>query len=122
MASRSVLVNFQNQTSQTLSRTSFGLEGGIWSNGSNGQMVPPDQIPPQTNVAWQSESNGFMTGTQGYANYEIAGNASQTVNLGWDDPYSGSDSYTGTCTPPYSLATSGGQGNNATVIFTLSGS
>ena len=63
-----------------------------------------------------------MTGTQGYANYEIAGNSGQTVALGWDDPYSGSDSYTGTCTPPYSLATSGGQGNDATVIFTLSGS
>ncbi|MBW8877044.1 MAG: Crystal protein ET79 [Acidobacteria bacterium] len=122
MASRSVLVNFQNQTSQTLSRTSFGLQGGIWSNGPNGQMVPPEQIPPHTNVTWESESNGLMTGTQGYANYDVAGNSSQTVALTWDDPYAGSDGYTGVCSPPYSLTTIGGQGDNATVVYTLSGS
>jgi len=119
MASRSVLVDFQNQTSQTLTRTNFGLEGGIWSSGPNGQMVPPDQIPPNTNVTWQSESNGFLTGTQGFANYQIAGNSSQTVAVTWDNPYAGSDSYTGVCSPPYALDPLGGEGDNATVIYTL---
>lgn len=39
MAHRSVFVEFQNQTSQTLTRTSFGLEGGIGGQGDNATVI-----------------------------------------------------------------------------------
>jgi hypothetical protein len=123
MAARSVLVNLQNQTTQTLTRMNFGLRGGIWSSGPNGQMVPPEQIPPQKNSTWQSESNGFMTGTEGFADYEIGsgGDPKQIVSLIWKNPFRSKNSYPSSISIPnnYRLEKTDGQGNNAAVTFTL---
>jgi hypothetical protein len=117
MAQRSVVVQFLNNTNQTLSLSNSGLEGGIWSN--NGTAVPPQQIGPQSSANWESESNGTGTGTQGFASYTIGGNASQVVTMTWDDPFAGSNAYGGTCPGGYQIPYSGGSGDNATVAFTL---
>ena len=121
MAVRSVIVDFVNQTSKTLSRQDFGLSIGIWSNGPNGQMVPPEQIPPNGNALFGSESDGFATGTQGFANYEIGGDSTQIVSLQWDNPFKGDNSYPSTSPNNYSLQILGGEGNNATVVMILTG-
>jgi aegerolysin len=121
MAVRSVVVTFVNLTSHALSRQDFGLSIGIWSTGPNGQMVPPEQVPPNGNAIFGSESDGFATGTQGFANYEIGGDSSQIVSLQWDNPFIGDNSYPSTCPSNYSLQTFGGSGDNAAVAIILTG-
>ena len=117
---RSVSVTLVNQTDQVLSRGTFGLAGGMWGNGNS--AVPPEQIAPRDSRSWSSVSNGYRTGTEGFANYIIGGNPSSTVNLAWDDPYAytGANRYSGQCSDSrYQVLTQGGTGDNAVVVFTL---
>lgn len=93
-ASRSVQIFFTNQTSQTLTLPANGasLSGGIWSAG----LTPPSTIPGNSTVNWQSESDGFLTGTQGIATYVFADSTTNTefsVTVSWDNPYDGSSTY-----------------------------
>ena len=97
-AARSVQINFNNQTSETLSLPTNGasLSGGEWSSG----LTPPSSIPPNSQVVWQSESDGFLTGTQGTATY-VFQNAATTMSVivSWDNPYDGSSTYSAVVNP-----------------------
>ncbi len=113
MASRSTLIKFQNETSVTLTLNYVTLQHGIWTD----NMYPPQTIPPGGNASFQAESNGFMTGDQGAVQY-LAGSEG-IVELDFDNPFSGGNSYGGSAPKNYHLNWSGGGGNNATVVFTL---
>jgi len=118
-AKRSVIVKVQNKSSATLFLGNASLSHGIWSD----NMYPPNQIMPGANIQFASESQGFATGTQGDALYTaIDLNNSQNngpVQLHWDNPFSGSNSY-GQSQPWFLRVTpSGGGGNNATWTITI---
>jgi hypothetical protein len=114
-ASRSVDVYFDNQTDIMLTRRTFGLAHGIWTN----DKVPPEQIAGQTKAYWRSESDGFMTGTEGFAEYYPGVDLESIVRVIWDNPWLGSNKYTESAPSGYKISHSGGSGDNATVTFTM---
>ncbi|MFJ1753819.1 aegerolysin family protein [Kitasatospora sp. NPDC088134] len=120
-ASRSTRVNLINNSGQILGRTDAGLDHGIWTvrNTSTGAhtLMPPSLINPSGHAFWQSESDGFMTGTEGHASYVMAGVG--TVSISWDNPFSGSNSYSCNAPTKHTCVRSGGSGDNATVTFTV---
>ncbi|MFJ7593162.1 Crystal protein ET79 [Streptomyces sp. NPDC097617] len=113
-AARSTQVTLNNSTGGLLARTDSGLSHGIWSD----NQLPPVNIMPGQRGTWQSESDGFLTGTQGYATYQVQGGGHVTVQ--WNNPYSGSNSYSCTAPAGRTCTRTGGSGNNAAVAFTLS--
>ena len=113
MSSRSTLIKFNNETNSALSRTYMNLDHGVWSS----NMVPSETIPAHESSTCQSESDGFMTGTEGTVSYNLPGKGE--VKLNWDNPFSGSNEYSATAPAGCSIARDGGGGNNASVTFTL---
>ncbi|MFJ8471138.1 aegerolysin family protein [Kitasatospora sp. NPDC094011] len=97
-----------------LGRTYDRLNWGIWSD----NQLPRGNIPPGRSGSWQSESDGFMTGTEGEVQYLLAGAGNVTVH--WNNPYTGSNSYSCTAPAHYTCSRTGGGGDNATVAFTVS--
>ena len=72
MASRSVTVNFANNSDVALIRDSGSLSHGIWT------VQPPGRIEVGTTVSWESESSGVLTGTEGEVTYKIETGPGQT--------------------------------------------
>lgn len=101
-----------------------GLDHGEWTS------QPPELIG---NLGiWESESNGFATGTEGRATYQLEdvdGNRMGELTLHWDNPFAGSNSYdqsvdpaadpNDASAPGYSIVRLGGGGDNASVTFRL---
>ncbi|MEV0413186.1 Crystal protein ET79 [Streptomyces sp. NPDC050448] len=112
-AARSTVVRVINNSGTLLARTGAGLSHGIWT----GNNLPPSLINPGANTSWESESEGVMTGTEGYANYTMAGGG--TVSIRWDNPFSGSNKYQCQVPAPHRCITSGGGGDNAFVTFAV---
>ncbi|GAA2039465.1 hypothetical protein GCM10009839_46810 [Catenulispora yoronensis] len=98
---------------------SDSLSGGIWT------IMPEFTVPNGAATAWESESNGFMTGTEGVASYRLSNchNPAQNLkfaNFHWNDPYYGSNSYDNAGTSAgVHIARSGGSGNNAIVTWVV---
>jgi hypothetical protein len=123
MASRSTHVVLENQAgSFNLRRTKAELDHGIWKD------EPPLLIGNK--AEWESESDGFLTGTEGrvtYALEDVDGNGLGELALHWDNPFVGSNSYDESVSPKaqdatdsgFSIAHVGGGGDNATVRFVL---
>lgn len=111
MAARSVVITVQNNTDSELIRSYYSLSGGIWD------VVPPEKIAPGKPGVFESESDGFLTGTEGEADYTI--DREGTVKFFWDDPYAGSNKYSYQAPKGYAVEISGGDGDNANVTFTL---
>jgi hypothetical protein len=89
MAARSVHVFFKNLTDETLVRDSEGLEWGIYTE----PWFPPQTIAPGEVGEWQTESDGFMTGTEGHARYSLSNDSfTEFAELTWDNPYIGANS------------------------------
>ncbi|MGP3686825.1 Crystal protein ET79 [Streptomyces sp. IBSNAI002] len=112
-AARSTQVKLQNRTPNTMERTSSSLVHGTWSD----NMVPPDRVYPFGDGTWRSESNGFMTGTEGAAVFSMldVGN----VSIGWNNPYAGANSYYCHVPEGFDCKQGGGSGDNASVTFTV---
>jgi hypothetical protein len=110
------LTNFLLIHPQQLNRTGMGLSHGIWEG--NGALVPPESLPYGVTATFGSESNGFMTGTEGYVTY---GSTLGDITLRWDNPYIGRNSVT--CNAPAGVQcfTSDTSGNNADVHVTVFG-
>jgi hypothetical protein len=106
-AARSVLITFHNQSKLTLEMAGGRLAHGEWTH------RPPKTIGPNQKVTWASESNGFMTGTEGTVTYRIKGGGQ--VYLWWDNPYAGGNSYDASVPAGYQLPNHGGSGDNARV-------
>lgn len=86
MAARTVHCYFKNLTDQTLVRESENLDHGIYTD----PWFPPQTIQPGAVGEWRSESDGFMTGTEGRAQYSIASNVgTEFIDLWWDNPFIG---------------------------------
>lgn len=131
MAARSVHVQFNVEAmpNTKLVLVGSGLSHGEWSSG----LQPPNSLtPPTTSVEWQSESDGFLTGTQGWVRYypvTPGGNApanppdQDTIYITWDDPYTGANAYSSTAPSPYRI--NGGSvldynADNDSAVFALS--
>ncbi len=106
-AARSTQVTVKNKSSVDLARVEAGLAHGIWSKDS----FPPETIVAGDTVSFQTESDGFMTGTEGKAKYYAVSHG--IVALHWDNPYSGSNKYDVDVPSGIHASTSGGGGNNA---------
>lgn len=113
MAARSVDVTFNNETDSTMHRTYMKLDHGAWCENSS----PPETIAAHESGQWCSESDGFMTGTEGTVHYHLDGEG--TVKVHWDNPYSGSNSYKYSAPKNFEIEKDGGSGDNARVTFTL---
>lgn len=72
-------------------------------------------------AGWMSESQGFMTGTEGNANFSLdSPNNPAQVFVSWDNPYAGSNSYSCSVqSQPLKITRDGGGGDNASVVFHL---
>jgi hypothetical protein len=95
-AARTTVVSLKNITDCTLERTWATLSHGVW------WKYPPAVIPANTTVSFGSESNGFMTGTEGSATFMVTfcpelgpgpGSDLGSVTFEWNNPYVGSNSY-----------------------------
>jgi hypothetical protein len=114
MASRSVTVVLKNATAdEMLVTSSSSLAWGDWDVAPAFSGVPPGFLE-----AFTSQSDG--AGTQGTLQLTLASDPSGIVTINWDNPYAGSNSYSGTAPPPYKISYQGGIGDNAIVVFTFS--
>jgi hypothetical protein len=122
MAARSTHVTLTNLAGRlNLRKTSEELDHGEWTS------HPPALVGNRAD--WESESDGFATGTEGRVAYEIendTGGAVGTLNLHWDNPFVGSNSYDESVSPQadvtgngFTVVHRGGGGNNADVEFVL---
>ncbi|MFD8598334.1 aegerolysin family protein [Kitasatospora sp. NPDC059646] len=121
-AARSTTVKLNNWTGCTLTRENWWLSHGIWT------YEPPVHIYDGQQGSWASESNGFATGTEGYARFYADNCAnpllnSRIIQVHWNNPYVGSNSYdsSGTDLKFYVPQPAGGSGNNATAEFSAWG-
>lgn len=111
MAARSVTVILTNESSVPLWLSDAGLSHGEWD------VSPPAAVNPGLIAAWTSQSDGFLTGTQGWANFNVGDGSNGTLNINWDNPYYGGNSYSCSATPPYQTFYWGGNDSNAIVCF-----
>ncbi len=124
MAARSTHVRLENATNRpfNLRRLDASLEAGEWT------VKPPELIGDFGE--WESESDGFLTGTEGRVSYQIETIDTEVmgrVDVHWNNPFLGSNSYEATALPKatgpteqgFSIGHVGGGGNNASVVFKL---
>lgn len=122
MSARSVNATLNNNASFNLQllTSSINLQHGEWTT------YPPSNILAGGNGNWQTDSDGFLTGTEGSLVYQFiyTGNGTtsiETLKVYWDDPYDGSNGYSITSSvPALKVGYTGGDGNNATVVFSVS--
>ncbi len=123
MSDRSVNASMLNDTNVTLRllTSSISLPHGEWVT------YPPANLAPGDTARWQTDSDGFMTGTEGSFTYQFiyigeSEPSIETVKLYWDNPYVGGNGYSISCSvPAFKTGYSGGDGDNATVTYTFSG-
>lgn len=123
MAARSVHVTLENRAGRiNLVKFDHSLDHGEWTS------LPPQIIGNRGD--WESESDGFMTGTEGRVSYrmeDVDGNRLGELKLHWNNPFVGSNSYDESVAPAasdasddgFSIAHVGGDGENANVRFVL---
>ena len=107
-AARSIRVTFTNNSTSALTRTYQELDHGCWAT------EPPSTIAIGQTVVYEGESCGFATGVEWQLNYQL-GNGS-TLELSYDNPFVGSNSYVENAPSPYAISRIGGGGDNATIL------
>ncbi|MFB8242831.1 aegerolysin family protein [Kitasatospora purpeofusca] len=118
-AARSTQVSLVNWSSCELRLQNAWLDHGVWSDG----LAPAPVISDGSTARWQSESNGFLTGTEGHVIYDafncqVSVLNGKRVQLHWNNPYAGSNSYdTAGSDPNFRFGRNGGSGNNATAYW-----
>gem|GEM_PF-1888869 len=110
-AARSTLVNFTNTSDSALTLTHKELDHGCWA------AEPPSQIGLGQTVHFEAESCGFLTGDEFQAEYKLANGS--TLELSYDNPFVGSNSYVENAPQGYLISRSGGGGDNAVVNQTF---
>ena len=113
-SARTVTVFVVNRTSKPLSCGAAILDGGEWAS------YPADSIAPGATARWRTQSNGFMTGTEGRATFRI-GSGPADFTIGWNNPYAGSNSYSCGAPAGYTCDRTGGSGNDSSITVTFSG-
>ena len=115
MPARSVAVTFHNETDSALVLNGTSIPHGIWT------VFPPARIKKDETVQFSSESDGVATGTEASATYQLEFLAA-TVNLYWDNPFVGSNTYRGTTSDKIwhkVISEGNGDGNNASIAWRL---
>ncbi|HEY5242605.1 MAG TPA: hypothetical protein VIJ22_14095 [Polyangiaceae bacterium] len=96
MAKRTTRVTLSNNTPFDLDLVGSGvLCHGKWTEGG---WAPPAKIPGKTGASWQSQSDGFLTGTEGWVKYVIQNTGvdarsggipclNELVYIHWDNPF-----------------------------------
>jgi len=82
----------------TLKRTFDHLCHGVWASD---ELTPPEEIAPGASAEMQSESDGFMTGTEGYVKYDVVSGADRLgmVYVYWENPFYGTIRFRFECAP-----------------------
>ncbi|WP_328954278.1 aegerolysin family protein [Kitasatospora purpeofusca] len=120
-AARSTQVSLVNWSSCELRLQNSWLDHGVWSDG----LAPAAVISDGSSARWQSESNGFLTGTEGHVIYDafncqVSVLNGKRVQLHWNNPYAGSNSYDSFGSDPnFRFGRNGGDGNNASVYWQI---
>ncbi|MFJ8476394.1 aegerolysin family protein [Kitasatospora sp. NPDC094011] len=121
-AARSTGVSFHNRTGcdLTLDQLSLQLPHGVWT------AAPPKLIGRDQGAGWGSESSGLLSGTEGRVRYVTqncltGSDDNRQVQLHWDNPYAGSNSYdeSGSDYSTFRIDRAGGSGNNTVVTWTV---
>ncbi|KAF5249033.1 hypothetical protein FANTH_5626 [Fusarium anthophilum] len=115
-APRSVGITLVNNTSKTLYWDDSGLEHG------KRKITAPDDIAPQKKGRWMLESDGYLTGCEGWMNWRV-GEGGPKLKLEYDIPYAGSNEYgyeVEASDVGYTVEKRGGSGNRANVVFVIS--
>lgn len=86
MAARTVRCIFNNRTSETITKTTENVNWGIITD----PWAIPSSIGPGQTAEWRTESDGFMTGTEGFAHFIVSdGTAQNNLVAHWDNPFFG---------------------------------
>ncbi|WP_193200732.1 hypothetical protein [Nostoc sp. MG11] len=115
MAARSFNLTLRNVTNLTLHRKNVNLMHGEFSG--SGNAVPPENIAPMTRATWQSESDGFATGTEGTVTY---GSEVGDFFIHWNNPFVGSNGLGVAVPTGFSYVFGDISGNDANVAITIS--
>jgi hypothetical protein len=108
-AARSTHVIIQNETTKTLLFVRGHLDHGEVTK------KPPSRIAPGATGELFAESNGFMTGTEGYVIYRVDGVPGE-AKFYWDNPFAGSNTASASG-PAGFVATYIGDKGNRTLAF-----
>lgn len=124
MAARSFLVDIQNWTGTHFSLVEKHLDHGQWPD--NDSATPPAKIPVfqpgetgyplPGQCSFSSESDGFATGTQGGCTYK---SDKGDLSINWDNPFSGSNSFSASAPSEFRLVWGNISGDNASVILEI---
>jgi hypothetical protein len=110
MAARSARVTVHNSTQFRLTTARTQVLHGVWTT------KPPTSIDPNADATFASESNGFLTGTEGRTTFT---SAAGQFDIHWDNPFSGSNSYDGHAPDDFAVTVVGGSGAHANVTFSF---
>lgn len=118
MPARSVTIVIVNDSDDRLVLSDSSLDHGIWTTS------PPNAIETGETSTFESESDGFQTGTEGTVDFTIqtSQGSNGTAHFHWDNPFFGSNSYDQTVPVWYKAGRSGGDGNNTTVTWNFDSS
>lgn len=124
--SRVVIAVVLNNTDSVLTIPS----GSAISTSAAGIIVyPQSPIPPGSTMLFANGESGV--GTQGSVQFYASRlgdplidnilDPKKLITLTWDNPYVGGNSYSASCSPPYSVSWLGGDGDTAVIIFNITG-
>lgn len=91
-------VQLDNRTKLRFHRESMSLGHGEWIT------FPPEQIGPGEKPEWRSDSNGFLTGTEGKVVYVSEDDPFVKLEVYWMLPFSGSSAQSATNDHPGSFS------------------
>lgn len=124
MAARSFSITVVNQTGRDWTRGGMSLNHGVWSDDE--ARVPPEHLPkasldgdgnPQPGVIFfESESQGFATGTEGSVDYNS--DRGETLHIFWDNPFVGGNSFSASV-PNLRLCWGDPSGNDANITLRI---
>jgi len=86
MAKRSTQITVQNNTDLDLTLIAADLCHGCWTNNAS----PPSTIAKHSSAGWEAESCGILTGTEGWAKYQVTnlGNCvPELAYIYWDNSF-----------------------------------
>ncbi|WP_158014530.1 hypothetical protein [Ralstonia solanacearum] len=85
-----IIFNNKSDVSIQAGPKDYELKNGIWTPGYPFATMIPEgsELSPKTG-AWRTESQGFIVGTEGWANYTL-GDSSTLVRIAWSSPAVGS--------------------------------
>lgn len=111
-SARSVEATIENLTDSAFTFSKQDMKGGVMKE------APTADIPPQSNGSFLATSHGVATGTSGSVYYNVEG-IKDKIQLIFDNPFAGSNSYDIKTPKGFEGTIGGGGGNNAAVTYTI---